>query len=247
MKIYRIYESVVNEAGIKGCVAKFGNELFGTELGGTEKNTELENDYLDKIIDFTDISYGHDIDPLFVSALKTLKGCMTQYPEVLIPENARVYRGITIPIKYFIDNKQQIFVDAKNEYVYKANNKIQSWSTSYESASMFGGQEILNEIAKKIDLDLFNTPESRRNLLSDLIAEDLRIGVVIQYNTNPEEFIFKSKYFSKLSSVDIEEEVIRFDNKPINVIAWFNVEGETKMSNDGSMLINYINKAISEL
>lgn len=247
MKIYKLYESLINETEIQACVAKFGNELFGSQLGGSEKNTELEDDYLSKIVDFTDVSYGYDIDQSFVNALKTLKGCMLQYPEVLTPENTYVYRGITIPIKYFIDNKQQVIVDGQNPYVYKAKNKVQSWSVSYESASMFGGQEILNEVARKIDFDSLNTPEGRRELLKELIAEDLRIGVVIQYKTNQDEFIFKSKYFKKLSSAEHEDELIRFDNKPISVIAWFNEEGETRMSSDGSMLIDYLNQAISEL
>ena len=45
------------------------------------------------------------MSPEFLKAMKTLKGCMQQYPEVLIPEKTKVYRGLTLPAKYFIDLK----------------------------------------------------------------------------------------------------------------------------------------------
>lgn len=247
MKIYKLYESFVREAEIEACVAKFGNELFGSQLGGSEKNTDLENDYLEKIKDFTDVSYGYDIDKSFVKALFDLKNCTNQYPEILIPEKTNVYRGTTIPVKYFIDNKQQISVENQNNYVYKANTLVQSWSTNFESASIFGSHDILNEISRNFDFDTLQTPEGRREFLQDMINEDLRIAFVLQYKTNTDEFIFKSKYFKKLSQAEYEEELIRIDNKPINVIAWFNDNDDVFLSGQSSLLIKYINKAISEL
>lgn len=247
MKIYKLYESLINEVEIQACVTKFGQELFGSQLGGSEKNTPLEDDYLEKIIDFTDGSYGYDIEPSFVKALQSLKGCVQQYPEILIPEKTNVYRGLTIPVKYFIKNRQQIELQKENPYVYKAKNKIQSWSTNFDSASIFGSHDILNEVANKIDFDSLKTPEGRKALLKDMIDEDLRIAFVLQYTSNENEYIFKSKYLKQLSKAEYEDELLRFDNKPINVIAWFNNSDDVFLSGDGMLLIKYINKAITEL
>ena len=108
MKILEIYKTLLKEAEIESCVKKFGHELFGHELGGKEANTGIENSYVRDISDFTDNKYGEETSPEFVKAVTNLKGCMKQYPEVLIPESTKVYRGITIPVKYFIDKKQVI-------------------------------------------------------------------------------------------------------------------------------------------
>lgn len=222
MKIVRIYEALLNETQIESCVKRFGHELFGHELGGSEKNTGIENSYVRDINDFTDNKYGEEITPEFVSAMNNLKGCMKQYPEVLIPEKTNVYRGITIPIKYFINKKQPINLMGTNPYVYKASSKIQSWSNDFDAASTFGNQETLNEIANNIDFKDYTTPESRQQLLKLMIQEDLRVAFVLEYATNSSEFIFKSKYFRILSAAHHEDELIRIDNEPINVLIKFN-------------------------
>ena len=247
LKIVKIYESVINEAEIQACVKKFGHELFGQELGGTERDTPTEHNYLRHIEDFTDNKYGEETDPQFMSALKTLQGCMKQYPEILTPEKTKVYRGLTIPVKYFIDHKEPISLTNPNPYVYKARNKIQSWSRSFDAASIFGNHEIVNEVAAKIDFSSLNSTDARRKLLSDVIHEDLRMAFVLEYTTNPKEFIFKSKYFRMLSQAHHEDELIRIDNKPINVLAKFNDHADVFLSLAGMKLIKYINMAISEL
>ena len=99
MKIYEAYKTLLIEAEIESCVKKFGHELFGHELGGKEPNTGIENTYVRDIENFTDNKYGEEIDSSFVKALKTLKTCMGQYPEVLVPDTTSVYRGVTIPVK----------------------------------------------------------------------------------------------------------------------------------------------------
>lgn len=247
MKIVKLYESLLYEAEIEACVKKFGHELFGQELGGKERNTGIENTYLDHIQDFTDNKYGEETDPQFIQAIKTLKGCTKQYPEVLIPEKTKVYRGLVLPVKYFIDHKQQISLTQPNPYVYKAENTIQSWSNSFDAASLFGNHDTLNEIASDLDFNEYKTPEARRKLLSDMISKDLRVAFVLEYTTNPQEFIFKSKYFRMLSAVHHENELIRVDNKPINVLAKFNDSPDVFLSMGGLKLMKYINLAISEL
>ncbi len=245
MEIYKIYESLLVEVEIESCVKKFGHELFGHELGGTEHNTGTENQYVRDINDFTDNKFGEETTPAFISALKTLKGCMKQYPEVLMPEKTNVYRGTVVPLKYFVDKKQPISSSNPVPYLYKANSQIQSWSTTFDEAARFGNNEMINEIADEIDLKEYSTPESRQKLIQELIAKDLRIAFVLEYATNPQEFIFKSKYFRMLSMAYNEDELIRIDNKPIQVKAKYNdTKSDFKSAKNTIILMKYINAGI---
>jgi len=247
MKILEVYKTLLTEADIQACVKKFGYELFGHELGGKEKNTGIENSYVRDIEDFTDNQYGEETTAEFVNAMETLKGCMKQYPEVLIPEKTKVYRGLTLSAKYFIDSKQPIDIHKPFPYVYKARNKVQSWSTNFDAASIFGNHDIINEMSKEFNFNEYQTPEARKQLLQDVIAKDLRMAFVLEYNTNPNEFIFKSEYFRILSQAYHEDELIRIDNKPINVMAKFNDHSDVFFTLKSYQLIKLINKAISEL
>lgn len=247
MRILEVYHSVINEAEIEACVKKFGYELFADELGGKERNTSIENKYVDDIRDFTDNKYGQATEPDFLKMIKNLKGCMQQYPDVLIPEKTNVYRGLTIPISYFINNRIKIDIHKPFPYIYKASNKIQSWSSDFDSASIFGNQDKLNELAKDIDLNQYETPEARKNLLKMVTEADLRIAFVLEFTSNPNEFIFKSKYFRIISKAYHEDELIRINNNPINVMAKFNDHVDVFLTYKGVQLIRLINKAISEL
>jgi len=245
MKIYKLYESIVNENEITSCVKNFGYELFGDQFGGAERNTPTENNYIEQIKDFTDNMYGEETTQEFISALSKLKGCMNQYPDILVPENITTYRGTMIPISYFIKNKQAIELEKGNRYVYKANSLVQSWSISYESAANFGGYESFYEIVGKIDY--IDAEDGLMKLLNDVTREDLRLPFILAYNTNPDEFIFKSEYFSVLSRMSHENEFIRFTNKPINVTAYMNDENTTDLTNRGIQMLKDINKGISML
>jgi hypothetical protein len=247
MKILEVYKTLLTEADIQACVKKFGYELFGHELGGEEKNTGFENQYVRDIEDFTDNQYGEETTAEFVNAMETLKGCMKQYPEVLIPEKTKVYRGLTLPAKYFIDNRQLIDIHKPFPYVYKARNKVQSWSGDFDAASIFGTHDIINEVANKIDFSEYKTPEARKQLLQDMVNQDLKMAFVLEYDTNPNEFIFKSKYFRILSKAYHEDELIRIDNNPINVMAKFNDHEMHFLKFKSYQLIKLINQAISEL
>lgn len=244
MLILEVYKTLLTEAHVDACVKNFGYELFGHELGGTETNTAIENSYVQSIEDFSKNMYGKDINPKFVSAMNKLKGCMKEYPEVLTPENTQVYRGLTIPIKYFADKKEPIEIRKAFTYTYKATNPIQSWSTDYEAASLFGKHDSFNELVNSINLDDYQTPEARQQLLKHIIDKNIRIAFTLEYHTNPQEFMFKSKYFRMISNVHYESEIIRFDNHPINVLAKFN-DSPDIFSYKGVKLIYLLNKAIA--
>jgi len=247
MKILETYNTILKEAEIEACVKKFGYELFGDELGGKEKNTGIENKYLDDIRDFTDNKYGQEIDPDFVKAIKTLKSCAQQYPEILIPDKTKVYRGLTIPIKTFVEKKTFIDLNKPFPYTYTAKSKIQSWSTNFDAASIFGNHDMLNEYAATLNIADYQTPEARKKLLGDVIDNNLRAAFVLEYQTNSSEFIFKANYFRILSRAYHEDEVIRLTNKPINVLAKFNDHTDVFLTYKSIQLIRIINKAISEL
>lgn len=247
MKIFEMYKTVIREAQIEACVKNFGQELFSPQLGGSEKNTNLEDRYLEHIHDFTDNAYGEETSPEFIAALKNLKKCAAQYPEILIPEKTNVFRGVTLPASYFIKNRLPINLEQPYPYVYKARSPIQSWSTNPKAAENFGNHDTLNEMGEKINLAEYQTPEARRELLEMVMKEDLRMAFILTYMANKDEFLFNSEYFKVLSSMYVEEEVIRMTNKPINVTAKFNTSEDVFLSFNGLRLIKVINKAISEL
>jgi hypothetical protein len=81
-----------------------------------------------------------------------------------------------------------------------------------------------------------------------MVKEEMRIGFVLSYMANENQFIFNSEYFRVLSAMYAEEEVIRMTNKPINVTAKFNTNSqEAKLTSDGFTLIKLVNQAITEL
>ena len=244
MKILEIYNGLITEAEITSCVKKFGYELFGHELGGNEPNTNTENNYLDLIKSFTDTNYGTKMSDKFIKSIEVLKGCVNQYPEVLIPEKTKVFRGIEIPIRYFIENNQTINTSGSIPYIYKANSQIQSWSNSFDIGGTFGNHNSLNDTASEIELSEFSTAEARQNLLKILIEKNLKVAFVLEYDTNTKEFIFKSKYFRMLSSAHHEDELIRIDNRPIKTLAHFNNSEDVFLTMKGLTLLKYINAGI---
>jgi hypothetical protein len=246
MKIFEVYKGVLNEGQIEACVKSFGEELFSPQLGGDEPNTRLEDRYLELIHRFTDNEYGEETNPDFIKALSNLKKCSEQYPEILTPKDTMVYRGTTIPVSYFIYNRLPI-EEGEFSYEYKASSPIQSWSTNAKAAESFGNQDLINEISQKIDVEDYKTPESRRDLLKLVVEKEMRIGYILSFMANENQFIFNSEYFKVLSAMYVEEEVIRMTNKPITVNAKFNKNKIVRITSDSFRLIDLVNKAISEL
>jgi len=247
MKLYNLYESLLRESSAESCVASFGKELFGQNLGGNERNTNIEDKYADEIYDFTDNMYGEETRPEFIVAIKNLKGCVNTYPEILIPNSTTVYRGEMIEAKYFITNKLVIQTSGLFNYTYKAPSMIQSWSHDIDVASTFGNYDTLNEVAEKLaGIGGFGSPEGRIKLLQYIIKDDVRLPFIFQYKSTPNDFLFKSKYFKKLSSNSHEDEIIRINNKPINVKAKLNNHDDVFLSSTGLRVIKLINLAIQE-
>ena len=244
MKLYNIYEGLITEGGVNGCVKLFGDELFGDELGGTEKNTPIESRYSDEISDFTDNMYGEELKPEFIKMVKTLKGCMGKYPEVLIPEETRVFRGTMIPLNYFVRNKEVIDIKKGQKYNYKANSKVQSWTINHTIANNFGSNSQLNAYAKEINVNIYDSPDKRKELLNELISESLYLAFRLSYDTTAKDFLFKSKYLNRLSYNGDEDEIIRISDGPIIVDAILKTGVGTNFNELSYDLIKLINLGI---
>jgi len=170
---------------------------------------------------------------------------MGQYSEVLIPEETRVFRGTMIPLKYFVKNKEIINLEGGgNKYNYKAKSKVQSWTVNHQIANKFGDNSQLNRYAKQINVDDYDSPIKRKELLNDLISENLYLGFRLTYNTTINDFLFKSKYLNRLSHNGDEDEIIRVTNGPIIVDAYLKTGVGTDFNGLSFNLIKLINLAI---
>lgn len=223
MKLVKLYESLIKEGQVEACVAKFGQELFSPEFGGSEDNTELEDDYIELIHKFSGNVHGSRIDTNMFQMATNLKRCVSAYPEILQPEGM-AYRGTKVTIEDLLksyDNiKEDIRLGKPFRMMYSAKTPIQSWTNDEDIANDDFGQSgtllllLLQKFVKAKQeghIDEF---------LQHLVAHrlDVKVPIILKYRTRQEDFIFKGKYFNHLSSKD-EDEILRIDNRPIEVMA----------------------------
>jgi hypothetical protein len=247
MKVLQLYENILIENGTNSCTAKFGQELFGQEFGGNEKDTPTEKSYAKLIGDFSSEHYGKALKNKFVQAMQTLKGCMSQYPEVLIPDSQPIYRGLTIPVSYFFEHHQPILTKEPFTYLYTAPNVVQSWTLNFDVASIFGNNMDINMLGQTMVEDGHNKNMDTARAFIESIRPQLAttmVPIVMVHKPNKNEFLFKAKYFSLLSNNPHEEELIRISNKPINVKAKFNDHSDVFITHDGMVLLNVISKMV---
>lgn len=233
MKIFSLYEHVIKEEattkGVESCVAEFGHELFGDELGGSEKNTPIENSLVDMIRTFTDNQYGEETSPELISGVKKLKICTSTYPDVLLPDNAVAYRGTTIPLKYLYKNYKQLNEHGSFSYIYKAKSPIQSWTESKEVGEKYANKVIddttIDTILEAIVFETYqnmNDEEKIKWLKRQLDYFNFlpyNIGALIEHLATPDSFLFKAKYFNKISEYEEEHEILRISNAPLQCVA----------------------------
>ena len=181
------------------CIRKFGKHLFGEQfdtysdeidrllngdLTETEVNTNLENELIKLIRDFTGNDFGKRLDPAFATKLRELSKCIDVYPSVLKQIKVPVFRGTKIKfrdiIKYKIEkpSKNKIVggLDQyiKNEkekgptmafisnFIYKPTSAVSSWTTDWEKACHFsyrGGTESTKPINMIFKDYIFGSPE----------------------------------------------------------------------------------------
>jgi hypothetical protein len=236
MKIFNIYEHVIKEEevthSVEACVSQFGRELFGDELGGKERNTAHENSIVDMLKAFTDNEYGEETNSKLKVAVKKLKACMSVYPDVLIPDNIPAYRGETIPFKYLYKNYKQINENGSFPYIYKAKSVIQSWTENLAIGTKYANKNIddstIEQVLEGIVFETYDEASDEgkikwlKHKLDYFNFLPYDIGVLIEHIASPDSFLFKAKYFNKLSTFDNEDEVLRITNDPLQCVASVN-------------------------
>ena len=225
MKLLKLYEGLLTEEQAEACVARFGNELFGPQLSNDsnfETNTDTEENYLDLIDQFTIDDHGKKLRPEFIAAMKKLKSCVSSYPEVLQPDGA-VYRGDNLTLRDLLDQYEDISDDLKNggtfNFIFKSKSFIQSWTANKDAASDFA--KVSPFLLHKINT--FNrvkdNPEELNLFISKLVnyLDDMSVPIVIELDSNSDDFLFKAKYFKRLSAHEYEDELLRVNNQPTRV------------------------------
>lgn len=230
MKIFNQYKTLLNEEtsvnAIEACKKAFGNELFATPLGGSEPNTRIEDKYVQSINRFTKSVFGSEIaerNPSFIAAMKNLKTCMSVYPEVLVPEGI-VYRGERLSVKDTIDIYTRVHGKPAFKFPYKAKTFIQSWTEDKQTGVGFA----LNQQNQYIQLAKYIKEATTANVLIDEINKRINFilgeghydaiptfGFLLTHEATPDQFLFKAKYFSKISDYDDEQEIIRLGLEPL--------------------------------
>jgi hypothetical protein len=225
MKLVKLYESLILEGQLEACVAQFGQELFSPEFGGEEDNTELEDDYVELIHKFSGKISGSRIDTKMFQMATNLKKCVSAYPDILQPEGM-AFKGIKISIEDLIKSYGEIKNDVQMgkpfRMVYGAKTLIQSWTNDEDIANDDFGKSgnILDKLLDKFEDAKLNGQMD--DFIKHLVAHklDTKVPVILKYRTRQEDFIFKGKFFKHLSSTD-EDEILRIDNRPIEVMAKF--------------------------
>lgn len=230
MKLVKIYEEVLRENKAESCIAMFGKELFDPQLSVSgepsevEPNTELENEYLKYIQQFTGIYHGTLLKPKFVEAMKNLKGCIKQYPEVLQPVGV-AYRGTSLPLSKLLSQFDDISDDmsSNGEFTmnYKPKSIIQSWADEMEIAEEFAKiPSNLNQCIGKYN-NVKNNPNDLSKFIEEIypILDNISCPVIIKLITSNNDFLFKAKYLTFLSKFEDEGELLRVSDKPTKVTA----------------------------
>lgn len=223
MKLYKLYESVLGEEQIQACVAKFGSELFSPQFGGAEPNTALEDEYVELIHRFSGSDFGTRIKPEFIDMVQNLKTCVSSYPEILYPDGM-AHRGINVDLEDLLKSFDKIQNEVKLgqpfKMVYNAKNPIQSWTESEDIANDKFARTGLRLEALLDKFDNARKNGTIKQFLEHVVEYglDIDVPVVIRFRVTPKDFLFKGKYFSHLSMHD-EDEILRIDNRPIDVLA----------------------------
>lgn len=224
MKLLNLYKKALNESHSESCIAKYGKDLFAQQLGGVEPNTDIENGHLNQVQKFTDSDFGFGLSPEIIDAMGNLKTCIKQYPDVLLPNDTVVYRGVRFSLGHFIKNNILLPLEKPINHKLKSSAVIQSWSEDIKIAEGFGGAFLDEELWEEFIND-FKKVDGRGEKAENMFYKDkvlkkyleLEIPILISTKTNPDNFLFKGNVMNKLSSSEGESEVIRVGNEPIDV------------------------------
>lgn len=225
MKLVKIYEDVLRESKSMSCLVKFGNELFDPQLSNgdnVETNTSTEDSYLKLIAQFTDQHHGIAVRPAFIDAMKTLKSCMSSYPEVLQPAGT-AYRGDDMTMNDLLaqyeDIEDELSKGGVFDFNYTPKTMIQSWTSDNSIAEDFAKTSPFLLQMIRTYKEVKGDPKALANFAREISdsLDNITVPIVMKLNTTSDDFLFKSKYFTILSQHDGEEELLRINNQPTRV------------------------------
>lgn len=261
---------------------KYGFQLFGSKLGKWpiwEPDGREEAKIRELIRKFTgSMTYtGDNLNPEFIEAMNKLKSIKNEYPEVLVPEDIYVYRGIKIDFGKLIEicgshiskDANPFSGDLKESFKmnYKPKSAVESWSTDEKIGKQFAtpldawGKPLIN-VLEELGKFLYESMKDKNKNEGDLpkllfkkycdlldISHDHRFyksfydiimgsptGLMFRVKTNG-DFIFKSKYFKKISANPKEDETLRISKEPIECDCFLN--GKYIMNYTIPFLIKY--------
>lgn len=224
MKLIKLYKSLIIEGHIESCVSKFGRELFSPELDGKDDlNNKLDSENFELSHKFTNNTTNSRIDTDIYNIANNLKRCVGAYPEIF-PTDNMIYKGSKISIgellKSYPHIRNNMRMGQPFNMIYTAKNVIQSWVDDEDIANDDFSQAgaILSKLLDKFKtkLELGDATEFVKNIFDNHL--DIKIPIIIKYRNTQDDFIFKAKYFKHFSNKD-ENELLRIDNRPIEVLA----------------------------
>lgn len=221
MKLFKLYKNLINEGTIEACISKFGNELFSPQMGGYEINTPTEDKYVELFQNYSNNS--NFINSDFINMANDLNRCLSNYPNIQYRDGF-IYKGNNIKLgdlfSIFDNVTNNIRVGQPFNLIYAPKQPIQSWSDDEDVAlNDFGssGPKLNNLINKfKIEKDRNNL----KNLSKDVKENYFHLGVplLLKYRVQPTDLVFKGNFFKYIARQE-ENEVLRLDNRPIQVTA----------------------------
>jgi hypothetical protein len=183
---------IIRENTESGCTEKFEQKLFG-ELkriygNDIEANTKYEQWVFDELYNFISGDYDEKDKDTIEDIFEDLLNCKNKYENILKPDGIdTIYRGKNEEFNKLaalewddgtdVSDKHRIY-KAEN-YLYKPHSRIQSWSSTYESASKFG----------------------------DSFPIDGKMGITLETSAPSDELLFDPDFLNKLKFN--EDEIIR--------------------------------------
>ena len=220
MKLLKLYENIITENEAEKCVKLYGRELFGTQFG-SEMNNNLEKKTARDIRMFTDLDYGTKLNSEFVKEIKNLQKCISSFPEILQSEGL-VYRGEKISIRELLPYIKTLNDNGELTFKYNSKSPIESWTSNYDTAMDYSQNHNKDNYEKLMNIlksfSELKTNEEMGNFITEIINDgflDIKVSLVLKHEANSNSFLFKSKYFNKLSMYPTDDELIRVDTKPI--------------------------------
>jgi len=207
LKLYEKFTSILeSSANREDCIRKYGKHLFGDQFNFDEVNSNLENELIKLIHDYTGNDFGERQNPVFASKLKELSKCIDVYPSVLKQEVKPVFRGTKIKfsdiLKYKIEEPPQkrildlyganYEVDLKNRafisnFVYKPKSVVSSWTTDWNKAFEFTYKRSTCEVTEPVNMIFKDYIFGSAGLLNR--SPELYEPVLIDENKIPESLL----------------------------------------------------------